>query len=47
MLKSRPNPYLVTKLASWVRIVHGINKHVTETSEEIHDAIVGEECKES
>ena len=27
---------------SWVRIVNGINKYVTETSEEVHVASVGE-----
>ena len=40
MLRSRSNLHFETELFSWVRIVNGINKHVTETSEEITDASV-------
>ena len=40
VLRSRSNLHFETELFSWVRIVNGINKHVTETSEEITDASV-------
>ena len=32
------------RTVSWVRIVNGINKYVTETSEEIPVASVGDRC---
>ena len=42
MLKSRSKLHFCDKTCSWVRIVNGINKFVTETSEEIHVGSVGE-----
>ena len=34
------------KTCSWVRIVNGINKYVTETSEETHVESIGEKSTE-
>ena len=35
------------KTCSWVRIVNGINKYVTEMSEETHVESIGEEYRET
>ena len=42
MLKSRSNLHFGDKICFWVRIVNGNNKYVTEISEEICVASVGE-----
>ena len=42
MLKIKIESLLGDKTCSWVRIVSGIKKYVTETSEEIHIGSVGD-----